>query len=357
MRALMFLCLAASLAAGQAGASPRFLLRLEHGNLESHACVLLENSGAFHLEVDRGEETKVFVGEISAAQLSKIQHHLDNDPLAGLEQRKIEEPLVASALDVLQLNIFRRDHWQDLMFKSPESQQPFRRSLEPLVRWLAGLERAPHQELSEDEGKNNCLPPRKIVLKRRDGLRPGSTAGGASRPGPGPTPPTAAFLPARGALFQLFSAVVNSRETKQKCMLIADDGEYRFESRRQKNGGRTVETQVAGGQLTADEVRELRSILDSPALADIRHHEPPGGLVVRMMHDMVRLWIRRPAGTQEIILSGADQRSSGYFYSGDANLSRARPLLAFLGEHLENKGGTLDPSLRNDCQEIPEKVN
>ena len=350
----MFLLLAAGLGSGQV-ASPRYLLRLEHGNLESHACVLLENGGAFHLEVDRGDETKVFEGQISAPELLKIRHHLDDGALNRLEQRQIEEPLVASAIDDLELDIFRGDRWRGLLFKSPESQQPYRRSIEPLLRWLGGLQRVPHRELSEDEGKNNCLPPKKVVLKKRGPPGPEPSQGAASLPGSGRSAilPQAPVPASSGALFQLLSVAVNSQGANEKCMLIADDGRYRFESRRQKKGAKTIETQVAGGRLTATELGELRHVLDSPTLQNIRHHEPAGGLVVRMMRDMVRLWIRRPAGTQEIVLSGPDQRNSGFFYSGDADLRSARPLFEFLSQHIEKKGGNLDSGLRNGCREIP----
>ncbi|MBV9626298.1 MAG: hypothetical protein JOZ14_20205 [Acidobacteria bacterium] len=346
------MCLAARLAPSQVAASS-YLLRLEQGNLESHACVLLQNSGSFHLEIDHGDETKVFEGQLHPTQLAKIRQELDDPSLKALEQTKIEEPLVSSAVNDLRINVFRGDHWQELVFKSPESQQPYRRWLQPLVHWLSGLDRTPHRERSEDEGKNNCLPPKKVALKRRNAPRaePGSETIGQGSGGPATVSPAPPSPPA--ALLQLLAVSVTSGGAKQKCMLIAEDGRYRFELRSQKSGRSQVDTQVAGGRLTAEELAELQGIVASPTLANIHHHEPPGGLVVRMMRDMVRLWIRRGTGTQEIVLSGPAQRNSGFFYSGDADLGRAQPLFEFLSAHIEQKRGNLDPALRNDCREIP----
>jgi hypothetical protein len=136
-------------------------------------------------------------------------------------------------------------------------------------------------------------------------------------------------------------------------MLIADDGQYRFEDRVQPGENKAVRTQVSLGRMSGEEIAQLRQILDQPSLAEIRHHEPAGGLVVRMMGDMLRLSIRRASGVQEIILS-SNRRSSGYFYTGDADLGRAQDLLKFLSEHIPKKvSGTSDSSQRNDCKQLP----
>lgn len=154
-------------------------------------------------------------------------------------------------------------------------------------------------------------------------------------------------------LFGMFSFRMARAGAHQSCMLIADDGQYRFEDRVQASGSKVVRTEISLGRMNDEEIAGLRQILDSPSLAEIRHHEPAGGVVVRMMGDMLRLLIRRPSGVQEIILSSS-QRPSGYFYSGDGDLGRARDLLKFLNEHVENKkSGNSDSRLRNDCKELP----
>src|SRR5690348_15005113 len=168
MRGLLLLLVAVSVAFPQVNSPPSYLLRLEHSSFESHSCALLQSTGAFHLEVDHDEQVKVFEGSVEPNQLLEIQRNLNSDPLVTLSQQKIEEPLIRTRHDELQITVFREDHWQDLLFRSSDSQQPFEQSLQPLVHWLDNLHKLPHRELSEDEGKNNCLPPKAIVLKKRE---------------------------------------------------------------------------------------------------------------------------------------------------------------------------------------------
>jgi hypothetical protein len=92
-----------------------------------------------------------------------------------------------------------------------------------------------------------------------------------------------------------------------------------------------------------------------PALAQIKHHEPPGRRDVPMMEDNLDLTISRPAGVQHFILSSHFNRPDfPAFYGGDADLTAARPLLKFLADHVENNSaGTLDPVRRNNCSAAP----
>ena len=69
--------------------------------------------------------------------------------------------------EILQISIFRTDHWQNLVFIDDNGSQPVPRSLGPLVNWLNSLHVQPHRELNEDEGKNNCQSPKKIELTTR----------------------------------------------------------------------------------------------------------------------------------------------------------------------------------------------
>jgi len=355
MRELIFVLGFGSMLSPQVAPPTVYLVRLDHSNHEGHACTLIQASGDFHLEVDARDTTRVFEGQLNQTQIESLERSLGDSTLEKLSQPKIEEPLISNGRDALEISIFRNDHWQELRFETAESQAPFGKSLAPLLRWLTKLEKLPHRELSEDAGKNNCLPPKKLTLKRRPPALPESppkTQGLVRAPiaVPSATAPDAAPI---SILFGMFSFRIAQGRAHQSCMLIADDGQYRFEERVQISSTKPIRTQGSLGRLSAEEISQLRQILDSPNLANIRHHEPAGGLVVRMMGDLVRLSIRRTSGVQEIVLS-SHQHSSGYFYSGDADLGRARDLLEFLSKHVESKGSeNLDPSLRNDCKELP----
>ena len=362
MRSLLLLLIAVEIASSQASpAADPYLLRLDHADSETHACALLQNTGVFHLEIDAGDRVKVFEGAIEKDELQEIEHVLNNEVLANLSQQQIEEPLIRTRRDVLQITVFRRDHRQELLFQTSDSQQPFEASLHPLLHWLDKLDKSPHRELSEDDGKNNCLPPKVIALKKRDtpaatnspglrtktGARP---AGPASRPQP---PPTTRPEPAP-ALLRVHSLETKSESAHESCVLIAPNGKYRFEDRTQEAGKR-VNTQVTAGQIPPAELEQLRHLVDDPALAKIKHHEPPGGLVVAMLGDMLDISISRSSGVQRFILSSRFNRPGlASFYSGDGDRSNATPLLEFLSEHVEsNKAGALDPASRNGCTEAP----
>src|SRR5207248_2668733 len=147
---LFLFTLAPALACAQVEPAP-YLLRMEHTSFESHDCVLLQKTGFFHLESDNGDSTKVFEGNLSRDRLRQIQSDLQEGGLQALAQEKIEEPLIRKS-EFLRLEISRDDHWQELTFRSAESQEPYRRSLQPLIHWLNDLHRSPHKEI----GRASC---------------------------------------------------------------------------------------------------------------------------------------------------------------------------------------------------------
>ncbi len=352
------------IAEGQLTSAPSsypYLLRLEHSNFEGHSCALLQTTGAFHLEVDHGDNVKVFEGAIATNDLFEIESDLNSNAFLDLSQQQIEEPLIRARHDQLQVTIFRGDGWQDLFFRSSDSQHPFKQWLQPLAHWLDNLHKLPHREFSEDEAKNNCLPPRVIALKKRDtdAMRPPVTSKITANllyAGPAPQPqPSQSITPQSvPALLHVYSFEMKSGSAHESCALVTDNGKYRFEDRTQK-AGKPVITKITAGQITAGELQQLHQLLDDPALAKIKHHEPPGHGDVLMMGNKLDISISRPAGVQHFILSSRFNRPDfPSFYSGDADLSTARPLLKFLSEHVENNtAGPLDPSKRNGCTEAP----
>jgi hypothetical protein len=358
MRAVVFLVFSASsLSAQVTAADSPFLLRLEHANSQENSCVLIQKNGSFHLEVDRNEQAKIFEGTMEPGQLSQIQHTINSNPLATLSQRQIQEPLMIASRDTLQLDIFREDHWQDLLFESIDSQEPYRPLLHALVRWLSDLRKLPHKEYTEEEGRNNCLPPRPIVLKKRAAKSNLSSGIVASSPKPtiaarvSPPVPLATSSTTASPLVRVSSFKVGSGEAIEKCVLVAGSGQFRSERRTQKNSSRQVKTVVVAGNITTEEISQLKQVLADPALVKIGHHEPSGHAPVPMMGDVVEISIARNNGTQRLVLSsGFNRRQMGFFYGGDGDLKVARPLIDFLAQHVENKqAAALDPTLRNNC--------
>ncbi len=369
MRGLLATLVLASSALGQAyPADYPYLLRLDHYTFEDHSCALLQTSGEFHLEIDHGDRVKVFEGTIDSHQLGEIKSDLNSDPLLNLSQQEIEEPIVRSGqYDKLQVTAFRGDSWQDLFFRSSDSQRAFKQSLQPLVHWLDDLHKLPHRELSEDAGKNNCLPRTPIVLqirgapphhevtaKTRADVLP-STPGLQSTTSAARAGPNSEGDPSASAtILRLHLLEIKNGSAHDRCALVAESGTYRFEERIQK-GAKPVETAVFSGRFNSGQLQQLRQILDDPNLANMNHREHRGGRVVPMMGNMLELSISRPEGNQQLVLSTAfDHPQFPGFYGGDGNLHNAEPLLKFLTEHVEGpQAERLSKEARNGCTEVP----
>lgn len=359
MRFLAFVFLIASVAAAQGGSEYPYLLRISHKTYDDSSCALLQTNGRFHLELaHEGGDVKVHEGTTSLEDVKKVERILEHPGIAGLSQRQIEEPIFSGRFEQLQLTTFRGDGWQDLFFQSLESEERFKDSLDPLLEWLDALHKVPHEELSEDEGKQNCLPPRKIALKTRETFSfPDAVA-------PNPLgiksvlklPPlvvSTPAIPSATPLLRVSSVVVGSGDARQFCALIADNGRFRYENHLQK-ASKPVRTEIYAGHLSLDELSRLRSLLDTPELANIQHHEPRGTDPVPMMGDMLNLSISRPTGVQEIILSSRYGHEFGTVYGGDADVRSAAKLMEFLNHRLpEEKDGMLDNSARNECTALP----
>jgi len=339
-----------------------YVFRLDHSNSEGHSCALLQTTGAFHSETNDGDNVRVSEGTIGPDELTKIEADLNNGALANLSQQQIQEPLIRTRHDEVQLSVFRGETWQDLFFQSSDSQQPFKHSLQPLIHWLDTLSHIPHRELSEDEGANRCLPVGTIALKKRgeapsESVVPRTTMHvlyGGSEPQPQIQPALPIAPQSVSPLLFLNSFERRTESAREWCALIVENGMYRFEDRTQK-AGKPVKTRIAAGQIGPGELLQLHQILDSPSLVSIQHREPPGRGDVAMMRDKLDLFISRPAGVQHFILSSHfNGPHFPSFYRGDADATVAQPLLKFLGEHIENNAaGILNPNQRSVCTEAP----
>lgn len=335
-----------------------YLFRLQHGNAYFSTCVLLQKSGAYHLELEDVENTRVFEGSLTPEEVQQLVTRL-KPFLDAVSQGRIEEPLIAHH-ELLQLDIARNGHWSEARFLSAESQAPYRQSLQPILRWLNDLHKQPHKELTEYAGKNNCLVPRKIVLKKRSDeppvaeVAPNPAASSPALPAPLPQTTQPAKPESPEAILRMSQMSMKSGMAEQRCALVLANGAYRAEKRVQKTNSSRVETKIDGGLLTPPELAELQQILGDSALAEIRHRKT-SQLVLPMSGEMLELEVNRPSGPQDIVLSSTfNHRDIPFFYSGDGDIAQAQPLLKFLAEHVQNNGlGGLDPNLRNDCTDAP----
>ncbi len=331
-----------------------YVVRVAQETFLDSTCVLLEDTGAFHFESGDRQQTKVLEGEISAAQLEALRQNLGK--FYDLSQADIEEPLIHGPRNLVDIHIFRKGDTKELLFRSGESQKAYAADLTPLLRWMYGLRKLPHRELSEDAGKRNCLPRKSLVLKSREKSPPQApsirTPLAAGRIAPS-SRDVAPSHPLVQTLVRLELMQKTSSDARQTCVLVAEDGQYRFERRQQKNGSRKVENSMAVGWLTAGDLTELRSILASPALVGIRHRAPPDGMPLHIKGAILELSINRASGIQDLILTDSTRRST-FFYSGDADITKAGTLLRYVGKRIEPRAAPAGKASElNGCGQLP----
>jgi hypothetical protein len=346
---ISLIVLSASSAFSQDEKNP-YVMRLAHEGVTGTACVLLQEDGAFHYETGDRYNTRVYEGEVPSAQLREVNDELRE--LLQLSQMQIEEPLIHGPYDIVDVGFTQEGAWRELLFRTVESQAPYRKSLQPLLQWMYRLHKLPRRELSEDAGKRNCLPRRKLRLIPRDEF---SEQPPTLKPGPGfasarppLVPKTAQVTP----LLQLGSLTRSPHGAHQNCVLVASNGEYRFEARTQSTGSKTVNTFLTKGQFAAEDLQTLQGLLNAPSLVNMRHHEPPGGMALNLMGSLLELYVSRGSGVQELILTDNTHRNT-WFYAGDGDISRADPIVKFLREHVESNAMPATNAERNGCTELP----
>jgi hypothetical protein len=144
-----------------------YLVRVQRKTPRNAICVLLRQDGQFHMETTSRDRTKVLEGSLRSSELLKVHRMLDSGGIARLSQEKPIPTETTRVSQIVQISIFRTDHWQNLVFMDEIGSQSVPRSLGPLLNWIGSLETHPHRQLKEDESKNNCQSPKEIELQER----------------------------------------------------------------------------------------------------------------------------------------------------------------------------------------------
>jgi VWFA-related protein len=334
--AAVLLFSASLLSRGQSSSSDYpYVLRLEHVTEREDVCVLLQRDGRYHFERVLSDEAVVYEGSISSASLQEVRNALSESELLQLNQERIPAQLMALSLDVLDVRIARVTQWQQLRFPDQDSRKPFYQALEPLLKWLDTLPTKNRTTISENEGKNNCLPPRSedVHLTRRE-----ETAVPASVKS---TPyPTISYM------LRILTDQLGPGEVRRTCAIIYPNGFYHLEKSRQRHyvGGvyqpDTVQ-QGLSGKIKADVFEhfldsaaadELRKLLDNPQLIASRHSILPTGHYSDA--DITFAFIPRDNSLQELTFSS--------YFGGDDN-HQTRMSAGASTQHVDSEAGLISP--------------
>ncbi len=151
-----------------------YLLRMERLRSDQDVCVLVRRDGQYHLERLHPYGIRVFEGELPNGALGSLENLLTKDRLFQLQQSDIAVPHTTGDMDQLFVSVLRPAHWQNLEFDSAESRKPYEEFLNPLLKWLDDLQKEKAKELTEESGRNNCLPAREVKLQTRSGKKTSS---------------------------------------------------------------------------------------------------------------------------------------------------------------------------------------
>ena len=356
---------ACSLAQGESSDSKySYQLRLEQITEGENVCVLLRRDGHYHFERTLSDKALVYEGSISRASLKEIQAVVNNDALLRLTQSKIPLHLYSVSWDELDLRIARVAGWQQLRFPDAEARKAFQQSLDPLLKWFHGLPTENRTEISEEEGKNNCLPPRSEKAKLRE-RRARPIAANAS-------------LPDSYMLRFVFDQL-SPGDTKRTCAVVYPNGFYHLEKSREKHTFEGVYlpdivNQAVGGKIKADvyeqfldsaATAELRQLLDSPTLIASRHSTLPVG--VRYSDaDITMVFIPREGMVQQLAFTnyfgGDDARDpiagrGGNVQHIDSAANLISPLQKWMKSNIESrKAARLKDGFGNNCTSLPGQV-
>ncbi len=338
-----------------------YLLRLEQTTKSAKVCVLLRRSGEFHLENTHGDETQVSEGQIPDAELVKLNEELNNQELQQISQQKIVPPLLDLTVDQVQVNVVRTDHWQNLYFADSTSQIPFSAALKPLLAWMSTLHDEPHRTLTEDEGKNNCLTPKKLhlTIRTKDSSLPaqekteektnqnaaGSSTTGAAEP---------QSSQPKSFLMRYSSDYYSSGVLERTCVIVSLAGDFRMEKGNQQVTYK-MKSSVFEGSIPENELKQLNQLLDTSDLRNLRHQNRLASM--RMPEVVViSLSIPREKEVQQLLFSSYIRDPTRRDDSGDVidDTSLIQPIQKWLKASIDSqKLRPVKSATPNSCAPLP----
>ena len=275
-----------------------YLLRLEREADNTKTCVLLKKDGSFHYERNHNDEhVTVYEGELPAEDLTNVQSLLQRPDLANLKQGDIPVPLFNFG-DQIQVNVFRHDHWQDLVFPDSKDRKKLVPTVDSLVDWLAGLPKYPHRQFTEFEARNNCLTEHKIELRTRPVPPPAITPPKLPQvEGLAPPPESTHIAPPLEASptpsFTLSMTVTRfGNPMQRRCVTIYADGRFHTERTTQSYGDHAT-YEVMEGVFPTQLLDSLQQVL-SAAEWKLEYREQLPNQVFIRGGEMVRVQIPGP---------------------------------------------------------------
>ncbi len=192
----------------------------------------------------------------------------------------------------------RPGYWQQFLFPDSASREPFRDVMDPLLKWLDVVNKRKAKELSEEAGRNNCLPPSKTEFAQRNPAQPSSpqrkqSVTSAAPPANAPAPPHATYT------LQMFDDRMVNYRPEVTCLLVSASGAYHL-VKQSKNYHKSLSSAVLDGTLAPPQLASLRAILDAPDLVNQPEENQDVEVVMTRDSYLTHLAIPRGGTVQKI---------------------------------------------------------
>jgi hypothetical protein len=277
--------------------APSYLLRMERAAYLESVCVLLNADGRYHLERHQPRKVRVFEGTLREDELRDVIRIVSGKPLFGAEQKDVPELMLKSDDDRVTLAIHRLGAWQQLIFPDSSSREPFREAMVPLLKWFDSINKRKVPEISEEAGRNNCLPPSKTEFSQRNSTPPATDA---NQPQSAQAAPASnAPRPPENYILHMYESRLFNYEPEVACLLVASSGSYHL-VKQTKTPKKGLSNAVLDGTLTPPQLASLRSLLDAPELVNRPEEEEKGELIMASNSSYTRLKIPRNGKIQKI---------------------------------------------------------
>lgn len=323
------------------------LARLERLQRHEDVCILVNRSGQYRLERVFAAKSEVFTGELSQSDLGMLEQSLDSDELRTLSQRRIPSVLITDTEDSFTITVFRPEGVQNLLFASSESRKAFRKTVDPVVKWLDRVQKDRHTRLA-DNAASRCLPP-----KVNPPASPSRDRSVSSSAGHG----------SRGLDYLVEMTIDHSvgRGVARTCVVVGSSGRYRMEKTTQTDNS-SPEVHVFEDSVSPAELQNLRNLLDDPELVNLPQADPqsiPPSLEI----GVTRFMIPRSETVPHLLLTSyfnvrarmPDPGGMGNMHYGVEQGAKAvQPLRDWMKDNIEKKKLTpLDNAQPNGCSLSP----
>ncbi len=231
---------------GQSSSRP--ILRMVQVQYGEAVCTLVHEDGNYRVEKVFRAKTMVATGAMDTARLQELRQIFSDTNLRKVSQEDIHNPLLSDTFDQVQLGIWRDRRWQNLVFASRESRKPYRKSLDPLLKWFHEIQRLGSSPDPVDK-PNNCMPDNEVVQSQK------------TQPAVAPPaiPHAAAFI------FRYRSREFFRGQVSEACTIVLPDGTYQWQEGHQVLNGKRRD-RIAAGQIDKEAIQELKELLNSPDL-------------------------------------------------------------------------------------------